>query len=40
MYVLVDVTPFIDKGEVVLVHQVLEHKVHQACEVGMLDEKK
>ena len=28
--ILVDFTPSVDKGKIVLVHQVLEHKVHQA----------
>ena len=28
--ILVDFTPGVDKGKIVLVHQVLEHKVHQA----------
>ena len=30
---LVDLAPGVNKGKVVLVHQVLEHKVDQACEV-------
>ena len=34
VHVLVDVTPLVDEGQVVFVHQVLEQEVHQACEVG------
>ena len=33
VYILVNSTPFVDEGKVVFVHQVLEQKVHQACEV-------
>ena len=33
VYILVNSTPFVDEGKVVFVHQVLEQKVNQACEV-------
>ena len=40
MNILVDFTPYVDESEVVFVHQVLEHKVHQTCEVRIVFDQK